>query len=324
MTQLRFLLDDAGQSQTQKAVLSAFASDLEERTKGEIVWSSQLPETRQWEDVPAESSRRLGLRLMALEPAPGLLTVFLPGHIVPGEVNTPHLGDWTLATSRFSTVADLDLFVVDNAGNEVQQYQDFVLAHPDYEAASSYAAFRAGDLPGWLVSAGLTSSLKLTERPWYTAFSPARAAWLGGVRKALEQNRLTLSMVEDDVRNGLVRPSLLEEVRSLSDSAAIPEIPDLTLDSLFASPERRLTVAQQLLLHSPELQARTLQYATRKAAHKLARQQREWHQKHPVRSYIKKVVKKTLKFGYHVAYAAYAASLRPLVKRLRQKGGITQ
>ncbi len=318
MTRLRFLLDDAGQSQTQKAVLSAFASDLEERTQGEIVWSSQLPQTRQWEDVPAESSRRLGLRLMALEPAPGRLTVFLPGHIVPGVVEPPIHGDEKLATSSFSTVAGLDLFVVDNAGRETQQYHDFVLAHPDYEAVSSYAAFRTGDLPSWLVSAGLTSPLKLTERPWYTAFAPVRAAWLGWVRKALEQNRLTLSMVEDDVRNGLVRPSLLEEVRSLSDSAAIPAVPDLTLDTLFAAPERRLTAAQRRLLHSPELQARTLQYAQRQAAHKLA--SRPWYRRHPILGYIKK----PLRFGYRVAYAAYAASLRPWVKRLRQKGGIAK
>lgn len=324
MTQLRFLLDDAGQSQTQKAVLSAFASDLEERTKGEIVWSSQLPETRRWEDVPAESSRRLGLRLVALAPAPGRLTVFLPGHIIPGEVAPPLHGDGKLAASRFSTVADLDLFVMGNAGNEAQLYHDFVLAHPDYEAVSSYATFGAGALPGWLTSGGLTSAIKLTERPWYSAFAPARSAWLGWVRKALEQDCLTLAMVEDDVRNGLVRPSLLEEIRNLSDSAAIPATPDLTLDALFVAPERRLTVAQQLVLHSPELQARTLLYAKWKANHKLAKQQKEWHQKHPVRGYIKKALKKGLKFGYHIAYAAYAASLRPLVKRLRQKGGIAK
>lgn len=320
MTQLRFLLDDAGQSQTQKAVLSAFASDLEERTKGEIVWSSQLPETRRWEDVPAESSRRLGLRLLALEPAPSLLTVFLPGHIVPGAIAPSLQGDGKLAAGRFSTVADLDLFVVDNAGSEAQLYHDFVLAHPDYEAVSSYATFRAGELPGWLVSGGLASAIKLTERPWYSAFAPARAAWLGWVRKALEQNRLTLAMAEDDVRNGLVRPSLLEEVRSLSDSAAIPAIPDLTLDALFAAPECRLTAAQHKLLHSPELQTRTLKYAHRLAAHKRAKQQKEWHQKYPVRGYLKKA----FRFGYRVAYAAYAASLRPLVKRLRQKGGIAK
>lgn len=311
MTLLRFLLDDATPCRTQQAVLSVFADDLEERALGKVVRASQLQDMRQWTDVPTESSRRLVLRLQALQPASDQLTVFLPGHIVPGAIELASPWGATLATREFSTVADLDLFAVDNTGSEVQRFQELVAARPDYEAVSRYADFTSTDLPSWLVSGGLTSALQLTQRPWYCAFAPTRLQWLGWVRRALERGLLDLSMVEEDVRTGLVRPSLLADVKAVAQGTDAPTLPDLTLDALFMAPERRLTDIQHRLLHSAELQKRTVQYARRNATSKLA--------KLGLLRYLWHYLRRLPGLGFHAAYFVYSMTLRPAVRRIRQQ-----
>lgn len=263
MTRLFFLLDDAQQCRTQQAVLSAFAAELGERALGEVVFASRLTGLPHWSDVSSESSARLAVRLHALQPAADSCTVFLPGHIVPGPIVSTSRWDGALATRDFSTVADLDLFAIDNAHPDVRRMHDLSVAHPDYEVISRYAAFSTTDLPEWLVSGSLTSALQLTQRPWYFAFAPTRLQWLGWVKIALEREFLTLSMVEEDVGEAWVRPSLLDDVKALRLGIAAPPMPDLTLDSDFIPPEHRLTPCQYRLLHSSELQKRIVLYRKR-------------------------------------------------------------
>jgi hypothetical protein len=320
VTPLRFLLDDATPCRTQQAVLSVFATDLEERARGTVIRTSQLTGMQQWADVPAESSRRLGLRLLALQPAPDQLTVFLPGHIVPGTIDTGSRWGSALAAREFSTVADLDVFAVDSTGSEVCQFHEFVAAHPDYESVSRYAGFTSAALPGWLVSGGLTSALKLTQRPWYCAYAPTRLQWLSWVRRAVDQGLLDLSRVEEDVRTGLVRPSLLAEVKAVMQGTDALPLPDLTLDTLFMAPERRLTDQQYRLLHSAELAERTLKFAKRKSARKGS--------KRGLLNDIQRVFKRFLKLLWFLlrrlpqriiqaAYRLYSITARPAVQRWR-------
>jgi hypothetical protein len=311
VTSLRFLLDDATPCKTQQAVLSVFAADLEKRARGTVIRASQLTGMRQWADVPAESSRRLGLRLLALQPAADQLTVFLPGHIVPGTIDTGSRWGSALAAREFSTVADLDLFALDSTGSEVRQFHEFVAAHPDYESVSRYAGFTSAALPGWLVSGGLTSALQLTQRPWYCAHAPTRLQWLGWVKRAVERGLLDLSMVEEDVRTGMARPSLVAEVKAVMQGTDAPALPDLTLDTLFMAPERRLTDIQHRLLHSVELQKRTIQFARRNATQKLAKQ--------GLLKYLQRSLRRLPRLGFHAAYLLYSMTLRPAVKRIRQQ-----
>lgn len=311
MTRLRFLLDDAPQCKTQQAILSVFAADLQERALAEVVLSSRLTELRHWSDVPPESSNRLALRIHALQPAPHLWTVFLPGHIVPGSIASASRWDGALATREFTTVADLDVFAVDNMHPDCQQLHDFAAAHPDYEAISRYASLSATDIPPWLVSGGLISARQLTQRPWYSAFAPTRLQWLGWTRKAMERGLLNLAMVEEDVRTGKVRPSLLVEVKAVMQGTDASALPDLTLDALFMAPERRLTDTRHLLLHSAELQKRTAQYARRNATSKLA--------KLGLLRYLWHYLRRLPGLGFHATYFIYSMTLRPAVKRIRQQ-----
>lgn len=311
MTLVRFLLDDVTPCKTQHAVLSVFAEDIEQRALGTVVRASQLIGIHQWADVPAESSRRLGLRLLALQPGLEQLTVFLPAHIVPGSLELVTPWGSALAAGKFSTVADLDLFAVSNTSQEVHRFQETVAANPDYETVSRYANFTSAVLPSWMVSGGLTSALQLTQRPWYSAFAPTRLQWLGWVGRAMAQGRLDLYMVEEDIRAGLIRPSLLADVKAVLEGTNTPLIPDLTLDVLFTPPERRLTDQQYRLLHSDELQMRTLKFAKQRSANKLA--------KLGLLKYLVYVFRRLPLLAFRTACYIYSMTFRPVVRLVRQQ-----
>lgn len=313
MTRLRFLFDDAPQCKTQRAVLSVFAADLEESAQAEILLSSRMTELRHWSDVPLESSNRLALLLQALQPAPNLWTVFLPGHIVPGSIASASHWDGALATRQFTTVADLDLFAVDNTHPDCLQLHDFSAAHPDYEAISRYASLSATDIPTWLACGGLTSVRQLTHRPWYSAFAPTRLQWLGWVKKAMELGLLNLAMVEEDVRTGQVRTSLLAEVKAVMQGTDAPALPDLTLDTLFMAPERRLTNQQIRLMQSAELQKRTVKFIKQKSARKRTKQ--------GLLKYLWGSFRRLPRRSVQAAYYLYSITVRPAVQRLRQQSG---
>lgn len=313
MTLIRFLLDDATACKTQQAVLSVFSGDLEELARGTVVRASRLSGMRQWADVSTESSNRLALRLLALQPVSDQLTVFLPSHIVPGTVDIGSRWGSTLAAREFSTVANLDLFAVDSAGSEVSQFHEFFAAHPDYEAVSRYANFTSAALPGWLVSGGLTSALQLTLRPWYCAYAPTRLQWLGWVRRALERGVLDLSMVEEDVRVGQVRPSLLTDVKAIMQGMDFRALPDLTLDTLFVAPERRLTDQQRQILHTLMIPKRTAKLSRRNLAGKISKQ--------GLLKFLWASFRRLPRRSIQVVYRLYSTTARPVVQRLRQQSG---
>ncbi len=322
MTQLRFLIDDFGQCRTQRAVLSAFAGSLPPHCL--VTWSSSLPAPQGWDDAPAESRQRLAARLAAMEPAADRVTVFLPGHVVPGEVHGFDPAAPRQELPGTTTAAELDLFVVDNGNPLLQAWQQERADRPDYESCSgrNVAAFTA--VPSSLCAGGLASALLLTQRPWYTVDATTRKAWLAWVGRALQQQLLTLGDVEADVREGLVRPSLLADARALAQGVESPAFPDATLDALFTCPERRLSDAQHRLLHSQELQERTLRHAKVKAARKAAavkaagrpaRTSPGWRLLlRPAR-----LARFVVQHGLHYAYQVYAATLRPLIRRSGQR-----
>lgn len=334
MTRLRFFIDDAPACLTQRAVLADFAATLGSAHAGqgdhrvEVLWTSALRDLPFWPDVPPESSRRLAVRLAALAPLADTVTVFLPAHTLPQPVDLPPAESrrppQALASDGARAVADLDLFVVDNASPEAEALKAHLQAQPGYEAASRYEAFTPDPLPAWLLAGGLVSARLFTRRPWFSAYAPQRGPWLQAVSRALATGCLTPAMVADDVRHTRVRPSLLEEVAALRGEPLPAGGPDLTLDVLFLPPECRLPSAQRELLRSSELQRRTLAYARRNSARKGGRRPglAGWLRRlsRPLRP-LREAGRLGWRLTLRLLQVLYAASLRPLVHWLRAPGG---
>jgi hypothetical protein len=119
-------------------------------------------------------------------------------------------------------------------------------------------------------------------------------------------------MVEEDVRTGMARPSLVAEVKAVMLGTEVPALlPDLTLDALFMAPERRLTEIQRRLLQSVELQKRTIQFSRRNATKKSAKQ--------GLLKYLQRSLRRLPRLGFHAAYLLYSMTLRPSVKRIRKQ-----
>lgn len=321
MTELRFLIDDTGQSRAQRGVLAAFARTLP--ASAQVVWSSALALARRWDDAPAESARRLGVRLEALAPAPGRRTVFIPGHIVPGAVQGFVAAGPARDFAAFTTVAALDLFVADNGHPLAAEFAASCAAHHDYESCSAHPVAGFTSLPAWLTAGGLSSALLVTQRPWYSAQVAGSGQWLQWLAQALQQDLLALADVEADVREGLVRPSLLEEAKALAAGAEPAAVRDTTLDALFTCPERRVPDAQYAMLHSAALQERMLRQARvkgeRKAksarAAKKAASSALRNALRPAYRKLRAAARKVYSLGFRGAYFCYSVTLRPLIRR---------
>lgn len=320
MTRLRLLIDDAAACLTQRAVLATYAATLAGRADTEVILTSELPQAPGWPDVPTQSSRRLAAIVAAFAALPGTCTVFLPAHTLPGDIGTPAGLPHTLASDGALAVADLDLFIVDNASPQVAAFQAHLGAAADYEAISRYDGFSAGPLPGWLTAGGLVSARRYTDRPWYSIHAPGRTRWLECVGQALDRGDLSLAQVAADVAQGDVRPSLLQEVQAVRAMPVPLAGPDLTLDALFVAPPRRLPPAQLALLHSPALQRRMLDYAERNSARKPGKAGKLVRNAGRL-ALVRKLVRPAWRLGWRLLHAVYAVSLRPAVRRWRAAGG---
>lgn len=304
MQKVRFVIDDADQPRTQKAVLQLFASELL-GCGVEVFWTSSLSTLSFWSDVPQDVSRKLAVRIFSLNSAKAQTTVFLPGHIVPASISNFSPIIASVALDRHAPVRDWDVFVVNHQSQEVQGYLS-LSSLSDYEALSSYDTFETEELPDWLITSELKSCVKLTDRPWYSAYSPQRLQWLGWVKRALDSNQLTEKMIKDDIAEELVRPSLLEDVALLLSSQLTHMPPDTILDSLFTFPEHQLSQSQLQLLSGYELQKRAKQFVVEKKKHK-------WSS---VKT-VKRIVRVGMNIGRHLVTTFYRLSLRPFFRLLR-------
>lgn len=313
MESLRILIDDESQCRTQRAVLAAFALSL---PRADVTWSSRLPPVQGWADAPAASARRLRALLVALGPKAGRCTLYLPGHVVPGDRFAASPGNAGVPVPTSTTIADLDVFLADNGSHAATQFAQHAELNPDYQSCSAFPAAGLATVPPWLSASGMASPGLLTARPWYFVHVPARGQWLAWLRKAIDAGLLTVEDVQADVEEGLVRPSLVADAQAVAAGLGLPAVPDTSLDALFVCPEVRLSDSQYAMLHSASLQARTLRYHRMEAARKSAEAREAppaqprlaWPEraKRQVRSLGRRAVKK--------AYYYYAISLRPLIR----------
>src|SRR5690606_37571885 len=157
----------------------------------------------------------------------------------------------------------------------------------------------------------------LTERPWYSASSPMRTRWTRLVQELIEANKIDLSAIEEDVAEGLVRPSVLDDLRFLRKNGFLAVALPGTTDSMFVFPECRLTDSEYRLLGSKELQSRIESYAKRrKAKKKKPKEPRKPKSRATLRELgmgAYKRTRKLIKRAPHVLYHALAVALRQVV-----------
>ena len=139
------------------------------------------------------------------------------------------------------------------------------------------------------------------------------------VQRALERGLLDIEMVNEDIRAGLVRPSLRQDVESLTREQALPVLPDTTPDAVFVPPELRLTDEQFLLLHSRALQERTIRFGKqRKGTGKAEKGGTGKGRLKSIRRSLR-FVRRLPQLGLRAAYLVYSVTARPAVTRLRAR-----
>lgn len=302
MTRIRFIIDDVGQCRTQRAILAGFAAALAHY--GDVVCASALTLPTPWVNVPAESARRLALRLYALAPTGDQVTVFLPGHTIPGVYDWSNLQVDGLIAEDVATLGELDFFIFNNSSLAALSLTQLVATEPSYDVLSSYWFLAEDVSPAqWHLEGSLVSARSYNDRPWYSAYARYRVQWLNLLASALETGRLDSGTIREDCTLGLARPSLLLDLAALQEQAPLQELPDTTLDALFVYPECALPLTQRRLLVSRALQKRTLAYANR-------------HKKTKQPAFIARL-KRLPRQAYRLAYSGYRMSLRPIVHYLR-------
>lgn len=344
MSDFRLIFDDTGQSETQKNLLREFANTLSDKLACEVLWSSNLENDNVHQELSVESARRLNVRLLALQFLPGIQTIFFPGHFYPVSELLPEAISASLAANRFAGIPSLDFFIVNNGANEIRDFNLFMQESPDYEKICNYAGLSVEMLPAWAGNSHGISCIRLSDRPWYSASCEIRQGWIEKINNLLTRNVISLDVIVDDINNGLIRPSVLDELAYLKEEKALPNPAVYTLDDLFIYPEIRLVESQYNLLHSKELQNRIENFSRKRVNKKMKFSKSKEKSKSKIPGLhrlpspgviatwlmnilssnyarIKKILFKQIKslrrairkFPYYL-YKLYAISLRPVVK----------
>jgi hypothetical protein len=316
MQQVRILVDDLVGCNTQRAVLSVFVSELRKNKFLSVIEMSREPMPEIWDDVPVKSSNNLAARLSAFKSTVPV-TVFLPGHIIPGDITPVDTFHGAICANNFRSVSGLDIFVVKNKHKQVQKFLDFVAVNPDYDSVADYISFDVDKLPNWIFAGGVASVLDLRKRPWYFAQTSVHTQWLSWVKKAIDQGFLNIEMVEDDVSKGVVRPSLLGDVKQLISGVEDPLIHNVIDDSFFTPPEWTLSYESLKTLNSVELQQRTIEFLNKKV--KVGRSYSSLGWAYRIRSVARKVIKRASRFCFKFFYSVYSLTIRNLIIYLRRK-----
>jgi len=151
-------------------------------------------------------------------------------------------------------LSNLDLFIVNNGALELKSIKD----HSDYDSLSGFCTLSNEALPKWISADKIQTCLKLTDRPWYSIFSPARKQWINLVKDLILNKKLTIETIKQDISDGSIRPSLLADIESALENRPLPPPFFNNIDSVFVYQEMRVSDIQYKLLHSKELQQRTI------------------------------------------------------------------
>lgn len=217
---IRYVLEDLDESFCQRAVVSNFRDELIGR--GYVVVLASELDAGLISNVTDRVAKRLLARCTALEYSERFdFSVFVPGYLIPLRLSHQKFDDYfqggDISSEAFYSVGSLDFFIARNRSQGLLDFNKLISnKYLDYDLVSSYRGLQCD----FYFYSGIKDGrdINLARQPWNSSTSGSFANWGGCLLSLLESGKLTKEMVELDVSNGSVRPSLLADLEALSNS----------------------------------------------------------------------------------------------------------
>ncbi|MEC4984354.1 MAG: hypothetical protein SAJ37_04255 [Oscillatoria sp. PMC 1068.18] len=235
------------------------------RTNVEICFASQvnLSIPRRWEVKPEVALPLVAKLWLITNQLAAEKTLYLDGNLfIRGNIEEifQQQSQTCLQATEEKVFGYLDFFVVNYSAKEREKLAkklnkkseskysklaDFINFKIDI-LPSEWSAFRYGEKP----EAKVIDCLALNSRPWYSCFAPLGKEWSVKLFAAIENGYLDIQDIQDDISAGLVRPSLLKQIKlGIENPFALPETV-IALDRDFIPPELAVSQAQIERLNS--------------------------------------------------------------------------
>ena len=267
MTNYNVIIDDRYQPEIHKAVLQQFSKNLSKKTNVNVVCSSNMNHETEWINISEYASHKLSAILEAFSPALNTYSLYIPGHVIPADINMDMSITKDIATHDFQNISGLDITIVNNSKSSIRNFMKDV-EQLSYNEINDYK-LEAEYLPENILRSDIVSASLISDRPWYYHSSRYVKLWNECVKSAYENGYLKLDVIEKDIRDGLIRPSCLYDFQNIINENDV-QTDNKFYDKTFTPPEYKTTKKQLSILKKLDLEknkALNLQSAIQQSNH---------------------------------------------------------
>jgi hypothetical protein len=250
----RIVIDDCRVGESHKSVLK-YALEKYLTEESELIFASQSPieVPKHWQ-VKSEVAFSLATKLWAIaNPISSKKTLYLDGNqIIQGNCNElfQQNNQNCILASRHEPLNKLNFFLIDyNLAQKNQLTKRLLqLAQKGYTHLADFNDLDIGLYDR--ASASIIDCLALSDRPWYSVFAPYGSIWIAQLKEAIARGYLSIDTIEQDIERGLIRPSLLAQLKARIDNPFLLPKEIIALDNSFTPPELALSREQLQLIDS--------------------------------------------------------------------------
>lgn len=332
MTTYNIIINDKYQPECQKAVLKNFYKNLESHEQINVVRSSDISSRMKWSHVSEVPTNHLSMVLEALKPAPDTYSFFIPGHVIPNNINIDEACITGVTTNSFISLSRVDLCLINNACKSIRDFFESIDIN-NYNQINDYTDFNINPFSNNIITKELVSASLISQRPWYYRSSPYKDLWHNKVLDAYNKDYLNMETIKKDIKDGYLRPSflndfleILKQDNSYSDYTFV--------DKSFIPPEFSLNINQQSIMKKIDQEkSLALNFKNKiknydntyrilvgriKRIYKILNRKIKW-----VLSRIKKIILILRRYFVNICYFLYKYSFRFLIKYFtKNKGGV--
>lgn len=245
-------------------------------TDWQVYWASEMSPTALPHWATSSSGKKLAFKLAAIQsPEDDAFTAYLDGAaIVSGDLEilrNSHADSPFVCLEESQSILDCDCFLVNhNALKRVDGRYSQASFCDSYDASSNYMpAGRRNFVPDWRpdlneekTSTNWMVIRNIEKRPWFNVVGIGATIWKDQMFEALSSGELTVSQIEQDYKDGAIRPSVFTQLRA-SGSVGMLSATLFDIDSEFVPQLRARDAQQRRLLGSEELENRFREYYRR-------------------------------------------------------------